>query len=306
MIYVADLEEWLQIAIALTYADDTSTSVSGDTIEEIIRLLELDAKNVLTFMASNGLAANAKKTTFIILNNTKANSNTELIKINVGKEVITQERNAKLLGITMDDSQKWDSQIYGTGGLISSLNSRLFMIKRLRNEINKESLIKIADSLYTSKLRYGLGLFGKIRWTEEDITTTVFKDIQKNQNKLLRYLNNTKLSDKISTKSILEKFNQLSVNQLNASIKLCDIWKAINVKNYPTKVIQMSPDINTTQTRSITYGKLKESGKSVITQATLINDAIRAWNRAPKEVHLSTSYNVAKKNIKSFVKTLPI
>ena len=68
----------------------------------------------------------------------------------------------------------------------------------------------------------------------------------------------------------------------------------------------MSPDINTTQTRSITYGKLKESGKSVITQATLINDAIRAWNRAPKEVHLSTSYNVAKKNIKSFVKTLPI
>ena len=58
---MADLEDWLQFAKALTYADDTSTSVSAETIEEIIRMLELDAKNVLSFMASNGLAANAKK-----------------------------------------------------------------------------------------------------------------------------------------------------------------------------------------------------------------------------------------------------
>ena len=82
---------------------------------------------------------------------------------------------------------------------------------------------------------------------------------------------------------------------LNASIKLCDIWKAINVKNYPTKVTQLNPDINITQTRSTTYGKLKESGKTTITQATFISDATIAWNRAPKEVHLSGSYNVAKK-----------
>ena len=53
------------------------------------------------------------------------------------------------------------------------------MIKRLRNEINRKSLIEIADSLYISKLRYGLGLLGKIRWTDQDATTKEFKDIQK-------------------------------------------------------------------------------------------------------------------------------
>ena len=104
----------------------------------------------------------------------------------------------------------------------------------------------------------------------------------------------------------MDKFNQLSVNQLNANIKLCDIWKAVNVEDYPTKVTQMSPNINSSQTRSISFGKLKEKGKTSITQATLINDAIRAWNRAPKEVQQSLSYNVAKKNIKTFVKSLPI
>ena len=71
---------------------------------------------------------------------------------------------------------------------------------------------------------------------------------------------------------ILDKFNQLSVNQLNANIKLCDIWKAVNVEDNPTKVTQMSPNINSTQTRSISFRKLKEKGKSTITQATLIND----------------------------------
>ena len=29
LIYVSDLEDWLEFAIAVTYADDTSTSVSG-------------------------------------------------------------------------------------------------------------------------------------------------------------------------------------------------------------------------------------------------------------------------------------
>ena len=74
------------------------------------------------------------------------------------------------------------------------------------------------ESLLYFKLRYGLALYGKIRWSEDEVRTQEFKDIQKNQNKLLRYLNNTRTSDKISTHSILEKFNLMSVNQLNAQI----------------------------------------------------------------------------------------
>ena len=51
-------------------------------------------------------------------------------------------------------------------------------------------------------------------------------DLQKNQNKKCGFLNKSKLSDKISSKSILETQKQLSVNQINAQMKLCDMWKA--------------------------------------------------------------------------------
>ena len=53
---------------AFTYADDTSSSVSGKDLDEIIKKMEIDTVIVLKFMASNGLVANPKKTTLLYLN----------------------------------------------------------------------------------------------------------------------------------------------------------------------------------------------------------------------------------------------
>ena len=43
-------------------------------------------------------------------------------KIKVGDVLVTQEKSAKLLGMTVDDNQKWETQIHGKGGVISNLN----------------------------------------------------------------------------------------------------------------------------------------------------------------------------------------
>ena len=117
-----------------------------------------------------------------------------------------------------------------------SLNSRMFIIKRLENQIGGAYIKKIVDSLYTSKLRYGLPIYGKIWWDESDTTTKPFKDLQLNQNKMLRFMNSTKIKDRVSTKNILEKFDCLSVNQLYAQMKLLGMWKANNINTYPIKV----------------------------------------------------------------------
>ena len=52
-IYVADLSLWLKWSIIITYADDTSTSVSGKILKEVLLKLEEDALLVLKFMTSN-------------------------------------------------------------------------------------------------------------------------------------------------------------------------------------------------------------------------------------------------------------
>ena len=56
---------------------------------------------------------------------------------------------------------------------------------------------------------------------------------------MVRMLNNVKLSDKQSTSSLLRRVNMLSVNQINAQIKLTEIWKAVNNVECPLSIIKM-------------------------------------------------------------------
>jgi hypothetical protein len=83
--------------------------------------------------------------------------------------------------------------------------------------------MKIVNGLFTAKLRYGLQLYGKVRRNHEDPMNADLAAIQKVQNKLMRIVNKCKISDKISTKILLAIVNMLSINQLNAQIKLTEI-----------------------------------------------------------------------------------
>ena len=87
-----------------------------------------------------------------------------------------------------------------------------------------------------SKLRYGLQLCTKVRLTENDPTAADLKALQLTQNRMLRVINNSKIKDKNSNKSMLDKFRLLSVNQLAASIKLVEVWKSFNQERYPLRL----------------------------------------------------------------------
>ena len=97
-------------------------------------------------------------------------------------------------------------------------------------------------------------------------------------------MNSSKLKEKVSSKSILEKFKCLSVNQLNAQMKLLDMWKANNLKKYPTKVKLVECIGEKSTTRAVTNGKLQEEGRTVLAKNTFYNDAVVAWNRAPDSI----------------------
>ena len=122
----------------------------------------------------------------------------EVITIKIGNEQVSQDKSAKLLGVTFDSNQGWKTQIYGTGGVIMSLNRRLFAIRRLRNHLDNKSLSKLADGLFTSKIRFGLQLLAKVRLSTSDPVNQDIEYIQKVQNKLLRVLTNTKLLDMVN------------------------------------------------------------------------------------------------------------
>ena len=95
------MEFWLNWSSAKTYADDTTTHTSAKNKEELIRRMEEDEANLLSFMASNGLIANASKTSLVVLNLPKKEKIENMpLSVKIGNVKVYQVEQAKLLGIT--------------------------------------------------------------------------------------------------------------------------------------------------------------------------------------------------------------
>ena len=106
----------------------------------------------------------------------------------------------------------------------------------------------------------------------------------------------------VSTKSLLEKSNLLSVNQTNAQIKLLEMWKATTIQDYPIEVKKTKYDENSTTTRACTNGKLIEPGKKPITLKgfKVMQQDCGILRRLIS--HCATQYQVQKKPSKNLSK----
>jgi hypothetical protein len=189
---------------------------------------------------------------------------------------------------------------------VTTLNQRTHLIKRLRNHINAEKLKKIVDSLWTSKLRYGLQLWAKVRTIEAQPESGLVRDVQKVQNRLLRIMERKRISDRAVVKDMLERQKMLSVNQTVAQIKLTEVWKARHTEEYPLKFTFQVTKEGGRETRGDRSGKAVETGRTSKAKATFMNDTVRVWNTAPESIQNAKTMMAAKKAIKTFCKTLPV
>ena len=160
----------------------------------------------------------------------------------------------------------------------------------------------MADSIWTSKLRYGLQLYGPARKSIADSQSVELDKLQIAQNNMLRTLENVRVKEKVSVKSLLEKNQMLSVNQTMAQIKLIEMWKSKNVASYPLHPPTIQPIINGATTRGASTEKFKINS----TPNTFNGDATRLWNQAPVSVTNATNLKAAKTSVKAFCSSLPI
>ena len=303
-LYTADMGLWLKHSKSTNFTDDTTTDYSGSTKEDIKNCLEGDALRVLSFMASNGLVANQSKTEFLVLNE-KNKTDQSLYQIQVGDATVTRTESTKLLGIQIDEAQNWKDQYKS---LKTALNQRLFVIRRIKRQITKEKIMTMVHSLWVSKLRYGLQLCTRVQILHDDKKSTAMKALQQTQNRMLRAINNSKIADRVSVTSMLTKFNLLSVNQLAAQIKLTEVWKSVNIKDY---AISLDP-YNKAQNPSKMELRPKptrifdDTARLANSKYSFNVDSARLWNLAPTAITQAQTLSLAKRAILTHVKTLPV
>ena len=127
---------------------------------------------------------------------------------------------------------------------------------------------------------------------------------------MLRTINGTRIKGKISIKSMLIKFDLLSVNQLAAQIKLTKVWKAKNQVDYAISLEPYRPaQPGLTPVHSLrpkTNRVYDDSSRLVISKQSFNIDAARLWNLAPASVTRTITLGTVKSAILKHVKYLPI
>ena len=223
LIYVADMELWVDQVRLNSFADDTISSYSSSDENDVIDKLQADSTNLLRFMASNALVANPKKTGFLLI---RSGAMSESKSITVGNETIKEESKHKILGMVVDNRLKWDEHVYGQNGVLSAVNKRVGVLRRLSNYIPRKYLPQIATAIVSSKIRYGLGIYGTVRTNNRDPHDNHQKDLQIVLNKAMRLVTGKKLSDRVSINDLCTESGMVSVNRMSAIDKISLTWNS--------------------------------------------------------------------------------
>ena len=106
---------------------------------------------------------------------------------------------------------------------------------------------------------------------------------------MLRLLDGSRIKDKISIKSMLERFGLLSVNQLAAKIKIIEVWKTLNNTGYPLKLDLYNQNTQLRDLRTKHNRVFKDDCKLHKSESSFHVDAARLWNATPDGIRNATS-----------------
>ena len=144
---------------------------------------------MVSFFKGINLVSNATKAS--ILYNSKGKSETITIE-NIGGATLTSKHSEKLLGLNMAASLTWDTHI---DKLSLNLKQKLGMLKRIRHKVGRHKLQIIGEAIFTSKIRYGIALYGTPKFDfssqEQSLDANVQK-LQVIQNDYIRVICNLK------------------------------------------------------------------------------------------------------------------
>ena len=145
-------------------------------------------------------------------------------------------------------------------------------------------------------------------YVKDNINFTIFcnKILQKGEKLRFRQSNTVVVYfDKafgVCSTQTFSKNKMLSVNQMQAQIKLTELWKAVNTENNPLKFKHQVAAENGRESRTVSNKTLVLNKGSTLTN----DDASKLWNNAPEDLKNTKTLYSAKLEIKKYCASLPM
>ena len=148
--YTMDLQKISNFSL-ICFADDTNAILANKDINELARSANTELEKINQYMAANTLLINKQKTAYMIFSPKGAKKQALNEKIYIGDTQILQVKQAKYLGIILDDKLNFKAQFEH---LKMKLKGAIRALITVRNDINLRAKKLLYDSLFKSHLEY--------------------------------------------------------------------------------------------------------------------------------------------------------
>ena len=197
LVYINDLPNCLGLTSPRMFADDTNITFAASTLIDLEKGLNTELRSPNQRLISNKLSLNVAKTEFMVIgSDQRLNSfSDEQINIEIDAKLSTKVKEAKSLGVIIDEHLSWSNHI---DALSKKISSAIGALKRTRPFISEHTARQIYQALILPHFDYCSSVWG-------DCNLTLTDKLQKLQNRAARA--NTRSNYDTSASSLLNRLN---------------------------------------------------------------------------------------------------
>ena len=121
------------------FADDTTLTASDKSISELQVTINHDLANVNRWLSANKLSLNLIKTEYLLIGSRHNINNVSAVpNVSVGDVPIKRVREAKALGVCIDEFLSWDKHV---DKIAKKVSSGIGAIRQLKSCVDRNTLI---------------------------------------------------------------------------------------------------------------------------------------------------------------------
>ena len=134
------------------FANDTSLTAYGKSIEEIELGLNEDLEKIRSWLQANKLSLNVAKTEYMLIGSRQRLAKLSLEpNICIGSDPIKRVRDTKILGVYIDESLTWSKDIKE---IAKTITAGISALKRLRDLSSRDVLVSVYNALIMPHFEY--------------------------------------------------------------------------------------------------------------------------------------------------------
>ena len=298
---MADLDLWTEDCVISNFADDTQTLCVAEEKETVVAKTTREATNVMSFFSANDLVNNAGKA--CVIYNTKGQGD-NLILEDVGGVKLTslkENESEKLLGLQISREFNWKIHVDMLAG---ELKKKIGLMRRIRNRLTRGKMLMVAESIFNSKVRYGIALYLNPTFETEDVKARKLSveasKLQVIQNSMLRTIFNYRLLDKVNMEKLRNNIKMFSINQMNIYHVLLEAFNVISNGSAEKIQEKWMPGIEKHYSNRREFDVKVPSVDHVRCQGFTWFGA-KLWNSLPEEIKAVKNPDSFKEKVKEYI-----